>query len=164
MGKIAVYPGTFDPVTSGHVDLIRRGAAVFDKLIVAIGINPNKRTLFTLEERMELIRRVMSDLNNLEVDSFRSLLVDYVRARQATVIIKGVRVISDLEYELQMANMNRKMAPDVETVLMLPSEEYSFVSSSIVREIASFGGSVKGLVPELVEMELKKKFANMRKE
>jgi len=153
----AIYPGSFDPVTNGHLDLIDRGTKIFDHLIVAVLRNPEKDPLFSLQERMEMLREVTRPWANVEVDVFDGLLVDYVRRRKATVILRGIRAISDYEYELQMALMNRKLEPQIETVFMMPAEAYSYLSSRLVREIALLGGSIQGLVPPVVEQRLRTK-------
>ena len=153
----AIYPGSFDPVTNGHLDLIDRGTKIFDHLIVAVLRNPEKDPLFSLPERVEMLREVTRPWANVEVDVFDGLLVDYVRRRKATVILRGIRAISDYEYELQMALMNRKLEPQIETVFMMPAETYSYLSSRLVREIALLGGSIQGLVPPVVEHRLRTK-------
>ncbi len=153
----AIYPGSFDPVTNGHLDLIDRGTKIFDHLIVAVLRNPEKDPLFSLQERLEMLREVTRPWANVEVDVFDGLLVDYVRRRKATVILRGIRAISDYEYELQMALMNRKLEPQIETVFMMPAEAYSYLSSRLVREIALLGGSIQGLVPPVVEHRLRTK-------
>jgi len=155
--RIAVFPGSFDPLTSGHVDIIRRGAQLFDRIVVAILVNETKTPLFTAAERVALIREVFSDTPSVEADTFEGLLVDYVKERQANVIVRGLRAVSDFEYEMQMALMNRHLSPDVETVFMMPAEQYTYVSSRLVKEVASLGGSVAGLVPEAVEARLREK-------
>lgn len=154
---IAVYPGSFDPVTNGHLDLIGRGAQIFDKLIVAVARNPEKDALFAVKERIEMLELVTFDWKNVEVDVFEGLLVDYAREQGARVILRGIRAVSDYEYELQMAMMNRKIEPQIETVFMLPGEAYSYLSSRLVKELARLGGPVKGLVPPLVEERLRAK-------
>ena len=153
-GRVAVYPGTFDPLTNGHVDIIQRGAAIFDRIIVAILVNPAKSPLFTVNERMEMAREVFSDQPGVEIDSFQGLLVDYAERRQADVIVRGLRAISDFEFEMQMALMNRHLSSSIETVFMMPAESYTYVSSRLVKEIFALGGSVTGLVPALVETQL----------
>lgn len=154
---IAIYPGSYDPVTNGHLDLIERGASIFDKLIVGVLRNLEKDPLFPVAERVEMLREVTRNWPNVEVDVFGGLLVDYARQKKARVILRGIRAISDYEYELQMALMNRKLEPQVETVFMLPAEAYSYLSSRLVKEIARLGGPVKGLVPPLVEERLRAK-------
>ena len=148
--KLGVYPGTFDPITHGHTDIIERSLRLFDKLIVAIALNPRKRPLFSVAERVEMVELVTRDLPNVEVEAFDGLLVDYVRQRGAKAVIRGLRAISDFEYEFQMALINRKLHEEVETVFFTPKEEYSYLTSSIIKEVASFGGSLKDLVhPEV---------------
>ncbi|MDU0201402.1 MULTISPECIES: pantetheine-phosphate adenylyltransferase [Paenibacillus] len=155
---VAVYPGSFDPVTYGHLDIIHRAAKVFDKLIVAVLNNTSKNPLFTLEERMELIRTVTKDLPNVEVDGFRDLMVNYMKHRNVRLIVRGLRAVSDFEYELQMASTNHKLNSDVETFFMTSKPTYSYLSSSIVKEIARFHGPVVDLVPPEVEIALQNKF------
>ena len=152
--RLAVYPGTFDPLTNGHVDIILRGARLFDRIIVSTLINPEKSPLFTVEERVEIARHVFAPYPNVEVDTFDGLLVDYARRKGAHVIVRGLRAVSDFEYELQMALMNRRLHPDVETVFMMPAEAYTYLSSRLVKEIFALGGSISGLVPEVVETRL----------
>jgi pantetheine-phosphate adenylyltransferase len=155
---VAIYPGTFDPVTNGHLDLISRGAAIFDKLIVGISQNLEKDPLFAVSERVEMLEAVTFDWKNVEVEVFDGLLMDYARAKNARVILRGIRAVSDYEYELQMAMMNRKIEPQIETVFMLPAVAYSFLSSRLVRELALLGAPVvKDLVPALVEERLRAK-------
>jgi pantetheine-phosphate adenylyltransferase len=155
---VAIYPGSFDPVTNGHLDLIQRAAVIFDKLIVAVARNLDKDPLFGLKERVEMLEAVTFDWKNVEVDIFEGLLMDYARAKGARVVLRGIRAVSDYEYELQMAMMNRKIEPQIETVFMLPAGEYSFLSSRLVRELARLGAPVvKDLVPKIVEERLKAK-------
>jgi pantetheine-phosphate adenylyltransferase len=154
----AVYPGSFDPVTNGHIDLIQRSAALFDKVIVAILRNRDKTPFFTVEERTEMLEMAVRDLKNVSVTSFNGLLVDFVERLGASVIIRGIRAISDYEYELQMALMNRRLSSKVETVFMLPAESYSYLSSRLVKEISQLGGSIHGLVPADVENRLCSRF------
>jgi pantetheine-phosphate adenylyltransferase len=157
---VAIYPGSFDPVTNGHLDLINRGRKLFDRLIVAIAYNPDKGDpLFSIEERMEMLRAMTVDLENVTVDAFEGLLMTYCIEKNANAVLRGIRAVSDYEFELQMALMNRKIEPRVETVFMMPAEKYSYLSSKIVRDIASFGGPLTGLVPELVEEHLRRRFA-----
>lgn len=158
MKRIAIYPGTFDPVTNGHLDLIKRGMRIFDEITVAITTAYKKQPLFTIEERLDLLRSAVRNYKKVRVESFDSLLVEYVRSKKGVAIIRGLRAVSDFEYELQMALMNRRLDFEIETVFMMPSEEYSFLTSTIVKEIASLGGSVKGLVPDFVEKALRRKF------
>lgn len=161
---IAIYPGSFDPPTNGHLDLIERGSKIFDELIVAILRNPEKNPLFSLEERSEMLESLTSQFRNVRVDTFVGLTVEYATKVKAGAVLRGIRAISDYEYELQMALMNRKLRPDLETVFMMPAGKYSYLSSRLVREIAHLGGSIKGLVPELVERRLKGKFLDPSKE
>jgi pantetheine-phosphate adenylyltransferase len=154
---VAIYPGSFDPITMGHVDIIQRGAGVFDRIVVAVLINADKSPLFSVHERVDIAREVFRDRANVEVDTFDGLLVDYARRKQATVIVKGLRAVSDFEYEMQMALMNRRLNPEVETVFMMPTEPYTYVSSRLVKEVVALGGSVKGIVPEIVERRLREK-------
>jgi pantetheine-phosphate adenylyltransferase len=159
--KLAVYPGSFDPITNGHLDIIHRGARVFDRLVVAVLHNSNKKPLFGIEERKRYILDVTADLPNVEVDGFEGLLVHYVQQRQADVIIRGLRAVSDFEYELQFASMMRKLDDQVETLFMMTNNQYSFLSSSIVKEVAQYGGDISGLVPPLVERALKEKYGHL---
>ena len=154
---IAIYPGSFDPLTNGHLDLVERGAKIFDELIVAILRNPEKQALFSVEERRDMLETMTRRYKNVSVDTFDGLMVDYATRVGATAVLRGIRAISDYEYELQMALMNRKLEPRLETVFMMPAEAYSYLSSRLVREIASLGGSVRGLVPEMVEEKLHRK-------
>jgi pantetheine-phosphate adenylyltransferase len=153
----AVYPGSFDPVTNGHLDLIERGAIIFDRVVVAVTHNLEKDPLFGIQERIEMLEAVTNEWKNVAVEMFDGLLVDYARAKGARVIMRGIRAVSDYEYELQMAMMNRKIEPQIETVFMLPGEPYSYLSSRLVKELARLGGPVKGLVPPLVEERLRAK-------
>jgi pantetheine-phosphate adenylyltransferase len=157
MPTLAVYPGSFDPPTNGHVDIISRGARLFDRIIVAILVNAEKSPLFTMDERVEILRQVFQDQASVEVDTFDGLLVDYVERRQAHVIVRGLRAISDFEFEFQMALMNRRLRPKIETVFMMPAEQYTYISSRLIKEVFSLGGRVHGLVPELVEQRLRGK-------
>ena len=153
--RIAVYPGTFDPVTNGHLDLVERGRRHVDRLIVAILRNEDKRPMFSVQERIEFLRDAVKPWPSVEIDSFEGLLVDYARAVGASMILRGLRAVSDFEYELQMAMMNRRLSPQIETVFLMPSETYSYVSSRLVREAARLGGDVAGLVPREVEVALR---------
>ncbi len=156
--RTAVYPGTFDPITNGHLDLVERGLRIFDEIIIAVAPNPRKKPLFSIEERVKLIEEAIKRCKGVRVEVFDGLLVDYVKSRGAVAIIRGLRAVSDFEYELQMALMNRKLDSNIETVFMMPSEEYTFLTSTIVKEVSMFNGSVRGLVPEHVEKALKEKF------
>jgi pantetheine-phosphate adenylyltransferase len=157
----AIYPGSFDPVTNGHLDIIERGCKLFDEIIISILVNPDKQPFFTLEERHEMLTEVLQDISKgkctVRVDSFRGLLVNYAVAQQASVIVRGIRAISDYEYELQMALMNRRLEPGIETVFMMPAETYSYVSSRLVKEVFQLDGAVTGLVPPLIEKRMKEK-------
>jgi pantetheine-phosphate adenylyltransferase len=157
----AIYPGSFDPVTNGHLDIIERGCKLFDEIIISILVNPDKQPFFTLEERHQMLTEVLQEINKgdcrVSVDSFRGLLVNYAVAQQADVIVRGIRAISDYEYELQMALMNRRLEPGIETVFMMPAETYSYVSSRLVKEVFHLGGSVSGLVPPVIEKRMKEK-------
>ena len=157
MSVIAIYPGSFDPLTNGHVDIIHRGARLFDRIVVAVLLNVDKAPLFTVSERVDIAREVFQGTANVEVDTFDGLLVDYARRKHAGVIVRGLRAISDFEFEMQMALMNRRLNPDVETVFMMPAEPYTYVSSRLVKEIVALGGSVTGLVPTTVERRLREK-------
>jgi pantetheine-phosphate adenylyltransferase len=156
--SVAIYPGSFDPVTKGHLDLIARGAQIFDHLIVAVAHNSEKHALFDPKERVAMLESVTFDLKNVEVDVFEGLLVDYARERNCRVILRGIRAVSDYEYELQMAMMNRKIEPQLETVFMIPAVSYSYLSSKLVKELARLGAAVGEFVPPIVEERLKEKF------
>jgi len=158
MGRTAVYPGSFDPITNGHVDIIRRGLRVFDKLIILIAYNPAKSSLFTVEERINLISSVIGDEPRIRIDSFSGLLVDYVKKENAQVILRGLRAVSDFEYEFQMALINRRLDRDIETVFLMTGYKWFYTSSQLVKEAASHGGSVRGLVPDVVLQALHQKF------
>ncbi len=154
---IAIYPGSFDPPTNGHLDLIQRGSKIFEELVVAILRNSEKSPMFSVAERLEMLRALTADLKNVRIDTFNGLMVEYAKSIDAVCILRGIRAISDYEYELQMALMNRKLEPTLETVFMMPADKYSYVSSRLVREVAQAGGPVKGLVPEVVEQKLREK-------
>ena len=155
MSTLAVYPGSFDPLTNGHVDIILRGARLFDRIVVAILVNAEKAPLFSIQERVEIAREVFKDQRNVEVDTFGGLLVDYVEARKAQVIVRGLRAVSDFEFEFQMALMNRRLNSKIETVFMMPAEQYTYISSRLIKEVFALGGGVHGLVPDLVEQRLR---------
>ena len=159
----AIYPGSFDPVTNGHLDLIHRGCRLFDRLIVAVAQNQDKGgSFFSVEERVEMLQAMTAELDNVTIDAFEGLLMNYCIEKHANAVLRGIRAVSDYEFELQMALMNRKIQPSVETVFMMPAEKYSYLSSRIVREIASLGGPLTGLVPELVEEHLRRRIAERR--
>ena len=157
----AIYPGSFDPVTNGHLDIIERGCKLFDEIIISILVNPEKQPFFTVDERREMLNEVVKDISHgrcdVRVDSFSGLLVNYAVAQEANVIVRGIRAISDYEYELQMALMNRRLEPGIETVFMMPAEIYSYVSSRLVKEVFHLGGAVTGLVPPLIEKRMNEK-------
>lgn len=159
--RVAIYPGSFDPVTLGHMDIIRRAAKQFDRLIVAVLNNLSKNPLFSVEERTELLRQATADLPNVEIDSFRDLLVNYVRHKDANVIVRGIRTVTDFEYELQNASINHNLNPDAETIFMMTNPKYSYLSSSVVKEIAHFGGDVSDFVTPEVEQAMKMKFSGL---
>lgn len=163
MPTLAVYPGSFDPLTNGHVDIILRGARLFDRIIVAILKNADKAPLFSTEERVEIARTVFRDQPNVEVDTFDGLLVDYVEQRHAQVIVRGLRAVSDFEFELQMALMNQRLNDRIETIFMMPAAQYTYISSRLIKEVFSLGGTVRGLVPEMVETRLSGKLATQDK-
>jgi len=157
MSTLAVYPGSFDPLTNGHVDIIARGARLFDRIVVAIAVNAEKAPLFTMEERVEIARAVFKDHPTVEVDTFDGLLVDYVAHRRADVIVRGLRAVSDYEFEFQMALMNRRLNATIETVFMMPAEQYTYISSRLIKEVFALGGRVHGFVPDVVEARLRDK-------
>jgi len=154
---VAIYPGSFDPITSGHLDLIERGARLFDRLIVSVLRNESKEPLFSVEERMEMLCEAVRGFPNVEVDCFNGLLVHYAASKQATVLLRGIRAISDYEYELQMAHMNRRLAPEIETVFLTAREAHSFISSRLVKQVIALGGNIRGLVPPFVEERLRRR-------
>ncbi|GAN32235.1 MAG: pantetheine-phosphate adenylyltransferase [Candidatus Brocadia sp. AMX2] len=159
--KKAVYPGTFDPVTNGHLDVIKRGSLIFDMLVVSVGCNPLKDALFSVAERMEMIQEHVKDLKNVEVDSFQGMLVDYLKKQKTNIILRGIRTVSDFEYEFQRALTNRVLNKEVETVFVMTSEQYSFLNSTLIKEAVSLGGSVSQFVPPNVERRLAQKFKHM---
>ncbi len=153
----AIYPGSFDPITNGHLDIIDRGRRLFDEIIIAVLVNAEKKPLFNFDERIEIIKEVVSNWPEVRVDTFNGLLVNYAQSQQAGCIVRGIRAISDYEYELQMALMNRRLAPEIETVFMMAAEPYSYLSSRLVKEVFMLKGSITGLVPSLVEQKMKEK-------
>ncbi len=157
MGTTAIYPGTFDPITNGHSDLVQRAAQLFGHVIVAVTTSPGKTTRFSAEERIGMARTALGDIDNVEVRGFNQLLVDYVRKQQADVIVRGLRAVSDFEYEFQLAGMNRKLAPEIETLFLMPAEKYAYISSSLVREIAALGGDVAEFVHPEIKTALSQK-------
>ena len=158
MGKVAIYPGSFDPITYGHIDIVERALEIFDKVIIAIAENEEKRPLFSIEERLQMVKNFFKDAPNVIADSFRGLLVDYVAKTNAVVILRGLRATSDFEYEFHMASMNRSLNTHLDTLFMMTSKDYFFVSSRTIKEVAKLGGGVEGLVPDLVVRRLKEKF------
>jgi pantetheine-phosphate adenylyltransferase len=152
---VGIYPGSFDPITNGHLDLVERASRLVDRLVVAILRNERKQALFSVDERMHMLRNVLAGFPNVDVDCFEGLLVDYAAGRRARIIVRGIRAVSDYEYELQMALMNRRLRPEIETVFLMAGEAFSFISSQMVKEVISLGGNVSGLVPPLVETRLK---------
>ena len=158
MTKIAVYPGTFDPVTYGHLDVIRRVSSLFDKVFVAVAIGTHKNVLFSVDERIGMLKEVVTEFDNVTVESFNGLVVDYAKEKSANVVVRGLRMISDFEYEFQMALTNRKLSPEIETVFMMPNESYSYLSSKLIKEVAFMNADVSEFVPENVEKKLKEKF------
>jgi pantetheine-phosphate adenylyltransferase len=163
MPKIAIYPGSFDPVTNGHIDIVERGLKLFDKIIVSILYNPKKEYLFSLEERLEMLKDCLKKFKGIEIDSFDGLLVDYAASRKAHAILRGLRAMSDFEYEFQMALMNRRLNREVQTVFLMTGLRWIFTSSSIIKEAVQFGGNINGMVPTLVQKKLKQKFAGVAK-
>ena len=159
MPKVAVYPGSFDPITNGHLDVIQRAAAMFDQVVVGVAHNPDKIPMFSLKRRLDLVAQATKHLGNVVVDDFQGLLVEYCGIKGATVVIRGLRAVSDFEFEFQMALMNRKLEPKVETIFLMPKDEYTFISSRLVKEIAGLGGDVSKFVPPVVQEALKKKLA-----
>ncbi len=156
---VAVYPGAFDPITNGHIDVVNRALNMFDRVIIAVAVNPAKKPLFTIEERMDMIRGAMGENPRVEIDTFTGLLVEYANGCQANIIIRGMRAVSDFDYEFQMALMNRRLRRNIETVFLMTGLRWIFISSTLIKEVASLGGSVEGLVPDIVCERLRKKFA-----
>ncbi|MEW6771715.1 MAG: pantetheine-phosphate adenylyltransferase [Bacillota bacterium] len=162
--RIAIYPGSFDPITNGHLDVITRACTLFDRVIIAVAENPQKKPLFSIAERLRMLRRVLADFSKVEVDSYEGLTVEYARKRGACAIIRGLRVISDFETEFVMALTNKKLAPEIETLFLMTEAQYSFISSSAVKELAFYGGCLKGMVPPEIEAELRAKFPGKKTE
>jgi len=162
--KVAVYPGTFDPITNGHVDIIKRGSRIFDEIVVLVAYNPDKSALFTVEERMQMIREALKDIQSVRVDSHAGLLVDYLKMSKASIILRGMRALSDFEYEFQMALMNRRQTREIETVFLMSGFKWFYTSSKLIKEVVSLGGSVKALVPENVYQKLLAKYNVQPKE
>jgi len=160
--RCAIYPGSFDPVTNGHINLVHRGLALFDKLVVAVARNPQKDHLFGLDERIDLLRQCLNGEPRIEIDTFEGLLVDYAQRRGVGVLLRGLRAVSDFEYEFQMANINRKLSPDLDTIFMMTSEDHFYISSGMVREVARLGGSVQALVPAPVYARLNSMFGDKK--
>jgi pantetheine-phosphate adenylyltransferase len=161
-GKVAVYPGSFDPITNGHMDIINRGLRLFDKIIILVGYNPVKKTLFTAEERVTMIKELIGDDDRIEVDCFRGLMVDYVRKRNVHCILRGLRAMSDFEYEFQLALINRRLDKDIETVFLMTGFKWFYINSGIIKEAASFGGPVNGLVPDVIYQKLRGKYPKLK--
>ncbi len=161
MHRIAIYPGSFDPTTNGHADLIERASKLFDQVIVAVGVNLAKTPLLTVEERVGLLEEIVRPLGNVEVTQFDTLLVDYAKEKEANVILRGLRAVSDFEFEFQLAGMNRRLSPDLETVFLTPLEQHAFISSTMIREIVRLGGDVSGFVPAVVHKHLKAKYSDI---
>jgi pantetheine-phosphate adenylyltransferase len=162
-GRLAVFPGSFDPLTNGHVDIVLRCSLLFERVTVAVLVNPEKRPLFTPEERVSIIREVFREYPNVEVEAFGGLLVEYARTRRASALVRGIRAVSDFEHEFQMALMNRHLEPTLETVFMMPAEQYTYLSSRLIKEVFSLGGDVHGLVPTAVERWMREKHAGVRR-
>ncbi len=162
MNRTAIYPGSFDPVTFGHIDLIRRATKIFDKVIVAIADNSVKKNLFSMDERLEMLKESTKDIDGISVESFKGLVIDFAKKNNVNVLIRGLRVISDFDYELQMAMTNRRLNEEIETLFLMPSEGYSFLSSTLIKEASSLGADVSSFVPKLVEDKIKEKLKNQK--
>lgn len=156
--RIAIYPGTFDPITNGHLDLVRRALSLFDRLIVAVGHNPEKNPLFSIDERLSMARESLREFDNITVESFSGLLAEFAGTRGVAAIVRGLRVVSDFEFEFQMALMNRRLAPDIETVYLMPNEKYTYLSSTLIKDVARYGGDISRFVPDVVAQVLHQKF------
>lgn len=162
MCQKAIYPGSFDPITYGHIDLIKRAQEIFSEVIVAVAHNPQKKPLFSVKERVQMLKQATSDLGGIVIDDFDDLVIDYARRQKASILIRGLRMISDFEYEFQMALTNRKLAPDIETIFLMPQESFSYLSSKLLKEAASLGADLSAFVPDFVEKALKKKLSKAR--
>jgi pantetheine-phosphate adenylyltransferase len=162
MQRIAIYPGSFDPITNGHLDIVKRAVKIFDKVIVAVALNKGKQPLFGIDERVAMAREALHDIPGVEVDAFHSLIIDYCHQRKAVALIRGLRAVSDFEYEFQMALINRKLGNDIESVFLMPKEKYTYLSSSLIKEIAAFGGDVTCFVPPLVQKKLQETYSKKR--
>ena len=160
--KLGIYPGTFDPITYGHIDILTRALKIFDRVLVLVAKHPEKKSLFTAEERLEMVKEVIRDIKNVEADKYRGLLVDYLRDKNATAVIRGMRVVSDFEYEFQMALMNRHLYPEIDIIFFFPSKEYTYLSSSIIKEVFLLGGDVSKFVPPYVIKKLEEKYKDRR--
>jgi len=161
--RVAVYPGSFDPITNGHVDIIKRGIRIFDEIIVLVAYNPNKASTFTVDERVQMVQEIIADIKGVKVDSHAGLLVDYLRKTNNSIVLRGMRALSDFEYEFQMALMNRRQTREIETVFLMSGFKWFYTSSKIIKEVVSMGGSIKGLVPDNVNQKLLEKYGNGRK-
>ncbi len=161
MKNIVIYPGTFDPITYGHIDVIKRVCSMFDRVIVGVGENPDKKSLFSLDERIEIVQIVVKDISNIKVEGFKGLVIDFAKKKKAKIIVRGLRVFSDFEYELQMSLTNRNLAPDIETVCIMPDEKYFYISSRLINQVASLGGDISKFVPPFVEKRLREKFLKL---
>jgi len=159
----AIYPGSFDPVTNGHIDIIKRSLKIFDNVIVAVGDNPGKKSFFTIEERISMLKECTKEIKNIEIDSFIGLFLNYVKEKNSSIIIRGLRAVSDFDFEFQRALMNRVVDNEIETIFIMTKEDYVYLNSSIIKEMAMFGGKVNGLVPKIVEEKLKEKFSKIQK-